>query len=128
MTVTTRSAEPDRVAESREQLRYKLPPAYTLVRVRQDGASRFSHQGHAYDISMSGMRFELDRPMEPGTHVRIRATLPGRQHLSFEASGNIVRIHDEADERGPMRMAIHFDNFASAADRERLSQYLANAA
>ena len=117
---------PFRAAESREHLRYKLPPGYTLVRVKEDGASRYTRQGHAYDISASGMRFELDRPMKPGTRVQLRATLPGMQHITFEAMGHIVRIHDDADERGPVRMAVHFDEFVGEGDAERLNGYLAD--
>ncbi len=121
--MTTTIATPDQ-PESRRDRRHKLPPAYTLVRVRKAGAPRYAWTGHAYDVSISGLRFDIDDPLEPGTEVEVRATLPGRRHISFNATGRIVRIHDESGERGPVRMAVFFDKFASDEDESRLEQYL----
>lgn len=113
-------------ANSRQTPRLKLPPMYTLIRVRPKGTKRFCWTGHIYDISAAGMRFELDAPLEPGTFIEIRAMLPGSQQTTISVSGHIVRYHDDSDERGPIRLGMIFDAFTNPADRARLIDYLHN--
>lgn len=115
-------------AEARRQPRIKVPPAYTLVRVRPEGTENYCWTGYIYDISDSGMRFELDAPVEPGTRLEVRAMLPGNEHTSFDASGMVVRIHDDEDDmHGPVRMGMFFDHFATNTDERKLKRYLINA-
>ena len=114
------------LADARNQPRTRLPAMYTLLRVRQPGSSRYQWTGHIYDISESGMRFELDKPIEPGTQVEVRAMLPGARHTTVDAAGRIVRLHAE-DEPGPARMCLKFDTFTRPIDQHKLEQYLANA-
>lgn len=111
-------------AESRQSPRLKLPPMYTLVRVRAEGEERFRWTGYIYDISSSGMRFELDNALDTGTRVEVRAMLPGSPHTTFSAVGQIVRHHDDAEELGPRRMGVSFEQFAQPTDRRRLFAYL----
>jgi hypothetical protein len=111
-------------AEARRFPRLKLPAMYTLVRVRPQGRDRFCWTGYVYDISASGMRLELDSAVEPGTAVEIRAMLPGYDQFTFQATGRVARLHDEADEPGPMRMGVAFDRFTHHADRTRLIEYI----
>ncbi len=118
------SSASDSRSETRQHPRLKLPAMYTLLRVKPVGGERFQWTGYIYDISASGMRFELDRSLEAGTKVDVRAMLPGAQHTTFHATGTVVRIHDEADERGPMRMGLSFDKFEHHADRRNLRSYL----
>lgn len=110
--------------EGRDQPRLKLPAMYTYVRARRRGDQRYRWTGHVYDISESGMRLELDEPIEFGTEVEVRAMLPGREHIVVEASGRIVRFHDEIEEPGPVRMGMMFDTFTRHLDRQRLTHYL----
>ena len=104
--------------------RLTLAAMYTLVHVRPAGTSRYPWAGHIYDISASGMRFELDEALEPGTHVDITATLPGPDHPTITATGRIVRLHGDSDEPGPVRMGMTFERFSHTADRLRLAHYL----
>lgn len=110
--------------EARQTPRLRLPAMYTLIRVRKKGKNRFNQTGYIYDISQTGMRFELDDAMEPGTEVEFRALLPGSQTTTFSAAGHLVRIHDDIDEPGPVRMAVAFDKFKTVIDREKLHDYL----
>jgi hypothetical protein len=114
-------------SESRSTPRLKLPAMYTLVRVRPVGEERYRWTGHIYDVSESGMRFELDQPIEAGTRVEVRAMLPGSSHITFNAAGHIVRLHDDCDERGPVRMGMVFERFTRQGDQLRLSDYLSGA-
>jgi c-di-GMP-binding flagellar brake protein YcgR len=114
---------PKPLPEQRQSLRVKLPAMYTLIRVRKPGEERYRWTGYIYDISASGMRFELDSEIEPGTPVDVRAMLPGARHTTISATGRIVRRHDDADEPGPVRMGMIFDRFAGL-NRRRLMDYL----
>jgi len=114
--------EPSRRAEARTQPRVPLPAMYTLLRVRPIGEARYRWTGHIYDVSLSGMRFELDATLDPGAEVEVRVMLPGTGHCTFRASGRVVRLHD--GEFGPCRMAMNFDRFQNPADRARLEAYL----
>ena len=113
-------------ANARQTPRLKLPPMYTLIRVRPRGSKRFCWTGHIYDISAAGMRFELDAPLKPGTCIEVRAMLPGSQQITINVSGHIVRYHDDPDERGPIRLCMIFDAFTKPIDRDRLIDYLHN--
>ncbi len=110
-------------AEARSNPRLKLPAMYTLLRVRQTGDQRYRWTGHIYDISQSGMRFELDAPLPAGTEVEVRGMLPGSHQVTFHAAGRIVRMHDE-EEMGPCRMGMTFTRFNHDIDRQRLNIYL----
>jgi c-di-GMP-binding flagellar brake protein YcgR len=112
-----------RTAEARGSSRLKLPAMYTLVRAKARGGSRFTWTGHIYDLSTTGMRFELDQALDPGTEIEVRAMLPGSIHTTFRATGRVVRIHDD-EWIGPTRMAMIFDHFSHSVDRQRLADYL----
>ena len=115
-------------ADSRQFARLRLPAMYTLVRVRPIGDERFSWTGYIYDISEGGMRFELDTPLDPGTSIEVRAMLPGANHMTFEAAGQVVRLHDDDEIPGPARMGMTFDHFALEEDRSRLADYIGGGA
>ena len=114
-------------AEFRAAPRYKLPAMYTLVRVRPAGTQRYRWTGYVYDISTSGMRFEIDNALAPDMPVEIHAMLPGKEQITFEAKGHIVRQHDDDFAPGPKRMGMSFDSFAFVGDQERLTTYLKQA-
>ncbi|MEM1447110.1 MAG: PilZ domain-containing protein [Planctomycetota bacterium] len=115
---------PTHKSEARRQPRLKVPAMYSLVRVRPVGADRYVWTGHIYDVSLSGMRFELDEPLQPGTQIEVRGILPGQEHITFRATGQIVRFHDDEPEPGPTRMGMVFEHFHSEVDQDRLTGYL----
>lgn len=103
----------------RRHPRVATPAMYTAVALRLVGQKRFTHEGHAYDVSEGGMQFELDRAIPAGTPVEARLELP----VSFGDStatcavtvfGNVVWA-DES-EPGPARMAVAFTRFADAVE------------
>ena len=115
-----------RGAELRTEPRHKVPPMYTLLRVRPRGTGRYCWTGYIYDISVSGMRFDLDESLPVGTEVEVRAMLPGAYHTTIRASGHVVRLHDDEGDPGPTRMGLSFDQFHHHTDRSQLSEYLTN--
>jgi hypothetical protein len=108
--------------------RFVLPVAYTPVAVRLMHDRTFDFEGHAYDLSEGGIRFELDRPVPPGTRVAMRLDLPDWADGRTAGTGiaravfafcTVVWIEDE-DEPGPVKMAAVFNEFCRAGDRDRL--------
>jgi hypothetical protein len=117
-------AAPPNVAEGRVTPRLKLPAMYTMLRAKLAGERRYRWSGHLYDISMSGLRFELDLPVPTGATIQVRAMLPGATHTTVELEGRVVRLHGEEDENGPVRMGMTIERFVGPADRRKLMDYL----
>ena len=118
-------------AERRQHPRFLLPSMYTTVAVRELDSEVFVLTGHAYDISVGGMRFEVDTPIEPGTRIAVRIELPvGRAHSwatprAVFAFANVLWLEeDDLDSTGPVRMACAFTNFCKPQDREALTHAL----
>lgn len=110
--------------DQRQHPRIKVPAMYSLIRARVVGSNRYNWTGHIYDVSLGGVRFELDMPIEPGTQLEIRGMLPGSGHTTFRAVGNVARVHSDADEQGPAIMGLQFESFQSPMDRHRLAEYI----
>lgn len=111
--------------------RFALSPMYTPVCVREIDGGGAPLEGHAYDVSEGGVRFELDRGLPAGSRVTMQITLPaGNGPIGLEAGsersvivfGNVVWQDDS--EPGPVRMALAITNFARLGDRERLLKSL----
>ena len=109
--------------DARRQPRLRVPAMYTLIRAREAGSRRYTWTGHIYDISRTGMRFELDEAIKPGTEIEVRGLLPGANHVTFRATGNVVRLHGD-EEPGPTRMAMAFTRFGQVHDEQRVDDYL----
>ncbi len=107
--------------------RYLLPSMYTSIAVRPLDMEGFQWEGHAYDISEGGMRFEIDEPIPPGSAVAMRIELPGAHSLRIAerrpvyVMANVVWLEeDDLEHPGPVRMACVFHQFVQPGDRERL--------
>ncbi len=110
--------------ELRLHERLPLEPMYTSVTVQRiDGMVLKSIEGHAYDISESGARIELDEPLYQSERIAVCLRLPGNSTSVF-ASGRVVRVHDEEDDPGARRVAVQFSRFLSAEDLARLRRYI----
>lgn len=115
-------------ADRRRFPRFRTEPMYAPIAVRLLTGETFDLEGHAYDISQGGCRFELDRGIEPGTAVAMQITLPTMHNEPGESRpvyvfANVVWIEDE-DEPGPIKMACVFSRFAIAGDEARLLGHL----
>lgn len=110
--------------EQRQHPRIKVPAMYTLVRARVVGSNKYTWTGHIYDVSLGGVRFELDMPVEVGTELELRGMLPGGEHTTFRVVGRVARVHSDADEPGPCVMGLRFESFRSPMDRHRLGAYI----
>ncbi len=111
-------------SERRRFPRFAVEPMYTPIAARLLESERFAHEGHAYDISEGGCRFELDRPIAPGTQIAMQVALPTMNNdigpgRAVFVMATVVWLEDE-DQPGPYKMAAVFNNFCRAGDRERL--------
>lgn len=122
MTSSTTRENRHPARNQRAAQRHALPMGYCRVLVRRGDLGPVM-PGHAYDLSLSGVRFELDGPLAEGTRVDVTLELPGARAATVTASGKIVRMHD-IDDIPPIRMAVQFDSFASPRDRQDLAYYL----
>ncbi|HVU62716.1 MAG TPA: PilZ domain-containing protein [Phycisphaerales bacterium] len=110
--------------------RFALEPMYTPVAVQCPEARAFDNEGHVYDISEGGVRFEADKPIKPGSPIAMQITLPNTNPREIEPGrtvfvyGKVVWLEDE-DEPGPYKMAAEFTRYAKAQDRERLLRQFA---
>ncbi len=111
----------------RRHERFVLPPMYSAATVRRvvrgAGMTMQVLEGHAYDISESGIRLELDEPLAVGEEVRVTVELPGNGG-TIAAWAEVVRVYDEIDDPGARRMALHVREFASPADHARLLAHI----
>lgn len=109
-----------RQRDRRQHDRFLLPHMYTGITVMRAAELRLEqYEGHAYDISESGVRFELDVPLPPGDAVSFQLELPGGAGM-VNGTGKIVRLFDELDDPGPRRMALAITRYATSDDRDRL--------
>ncbi len=102
--------------------RVVIVPDSTELKPRSDEAEH-SLEGHAYDVSLNGLRFELDEPLDEGTKVDVELHLPGLLR-SIRTKGRVVRVFDEDGDEGPKRMAVTFQSFDNPADASRLTAHL----
>lgn len=119
-----------RLTDRRSHPRFMLEPMYTPVAARLLDSENFDIEGAAYDISEGGLRFELDRPIAPGSKIALQITLPNLDNRdigpgrSIFVFANVIWLEDE-DDPAPYRMAAVFTHFARAGDRERLLRQFA---
>ena len=108
----------------REHDRFTVPPMYSSVTARgADDPAAPALQGHAYDLSESGVRIELDEPLASGQSVSLHLGLPFSD-ARIHARADVVWINGADDDPGPRRMALRFTGFLSESDHDRLVSYL----
>lgn len=112
-------------AEQRRYPRYEIDAMYSSVTAqRTDGSGDTAAlDGHAYDISLGGMRFELDAALPTGSRVALEVGLPGCPQ-PIRATARVVRVFSPVDDPGPRRMAVEFETFLGAS-RDMLDRHLA---
>lgn len=113
-----------RSSERRQSSRLKLAPMYTMIRVRAVADHEKKLSGHIYDVSDSGLRFELDDALPIGQTVEFNALLPGKQHTAITGRGRVVRHHNPDNDPGPVRMGLAFEHFTDKAEEQKLVTYL----
>jgi Tfp pilus assembly protein PilZ len=108
----------------RRHERFRVRPMYTAVMVQRiDGMSMTTFEGHAYDLSESGARIDVDETLSIGERIAMCLTLPGEAASIFVA-GRVVRVFDVEDDPAARRVGVQFTRFLHEGDRARLMRYL----
>jgi c-di-GMP-binding flagellar brake protein YcgR len=101
--------------ERRKRRRVAVQPMYTAVMLRVLNQRREPMEGHAVDVSESGVSVEVDSHIPPGTAVTVELTvagmgqLRGRQWPTFAAAAEVVRDASQEDfPQGPYRVGLRF--------------------
>lgn len=97
--------------EQRQTERFRLEPMLTSVEVTRAGG--MPADGHAYDISETGLRFELDEPVPAGEFVSVTLQWPGAGP-AIQVDGEVVWVHLAEDDPGPRRMGVRFTSVEPA--------------
>lgn len=108
--------------------RFLLSAAYTPVVVRTLDEKGLTLEGHSYDLSEGGLKFEVDEEIKPGTPVSVQITVPapvaaaGGGARTVTALGSVVWA--ESDEPGPVVTGAVFTCFPRDGDKESLLKHL----
>mgnify|MGYP003349381161 FL=1 len=109
--------------------RFRLETALVRVVVGAHGSTpetKGFFEGHAYDVSDSGLRLELDSALPVGTPVDVELHMPGLGS-AIHLVGRVARVFDEIDDPGPRRMGMNLSG-RTPADSERFTRLLGQAA
>lgn len=109
--------------EHRDFSRCQVPTGYCEVRIKTGPSKTCEHVGHCYDLSASGMRFELDKPLACGEEVQMQLTLNNPWQYTLTGRGQVVRYHDPG-ETGPVRMGMNFIEFDDPYARLLIDWYV----
>ena len=112
--------------DRRHHPRFTVDPMYSAITVRPVSEQRSKgadpSEGHVYEVSLGGMRFELDEPLPVGAKIEVDVVLPGIEK-PIHAQARVARVFDAVDDPGPRRMVAEFETFAAGA-RAALERYL----
>ncbi len=107
--------------ERRRHRRYAVRPMHAGVRV-WDGEGHVV-DGHLNDISVTGARFESDRPFGADERLRFEIDLPGGA-ATLRGVCRVVRQVREDEVVGDLLVAIEFIRFDTRIDAATLTRYL----
>ncbi len=125
--------EPDvsHTINRRQHERFAVSPMYTPVKARLLSEDGFTREGHAYDVSEGGIRFELDDPIEAGTPVALQIELPrgGARSQADTGPGRAVFVIAnvvwcDTEDPGPAKMAAAVTRYPREGDKQRLLRQL----
>lgn len=108
----------------RQHERFSVAPMYSSIAVRPIDQASYTEEGHAYDISETGVCFDLDRGYAPGTELAMRIDL-SEMHERDQAPNIIFVVGkvvwaDDDEVNGPVRMALSVNKYPREGDREKL--------
>jgi Tfp pilus assembly protein PilZ len=110
--------------DRRQHERFRLSPMYSPVTVQHvEGLRMQVLDGHAYDVSESGVRLELDQALQIGERVALLLQIAGEER-GIGITAQVVWVNPEEDDPGPRRMAMRFLTFSAGSDRRRLIDYI----
>lgn len=103
--------------------RRSVAAMYSAVEAKPIGGFGPTASGHIYDVSLGGVRIDLDDPVAPGTDLRLALHLPA-ESKAIRVTGTVMRVFDADDDPICQRTGVRFVAFEDAADETRLRRFL----
>ncbi len=130
--LTAQTSRACSVKEHRKRRRIALPPMYSAVVVRVLSEQAEPIEGHALNMSESGIAVELDRIVPPGSPVTVEFTVSGLGRARpndwpvFVAAAEVLR-HDDMDDfpGGPYKTALRFVKIPTMVQAQ-IARYIAS--
>jgi len=130
--ITAESSRIKSVKEHRKRRRIALPPMYSTVVVRVLSEQSEPVDGHAVNMSESGLAVELDRLVPPGSPVTVEFSVSGLGRARpdewpvFVAAAEVLR-HDDVDDfpGGPYKTALRFVRIPTIVQAQ-IARYIAS--
>lgn len=113
----------DEGTDRRRHERRTVPAMYSSVEAKPLAGSAPAALGHVYDVSLGGVRIDLDEPLVPGTDVALVLHLPAEPQ-GIHVTGTVTRVFDPDDDPICRRAGIRFKDFDAPADESRLRRFL----
>lgn len=127
MTTNTQTV-PEPSVNRRRFERFSLNAAYTPVVVRTLDSEGLTLEGHSYDLSEGGLKFEIDREIKPGTPVSVQITVPSPVAAAGGGSRTVTAlgcvVWSDTEEPGPVVTGAVFSCFPRDGDKESLLRHL----
>ena len=119
------------IRERRKRPRTMVPPMYSVVVLRVLNKRQEPLEGHALDISESGLAVQIDELVPPGSPVTVEFSLAGlgreraQSWPTFVATAEVVRNQDvEEFPNGPYHTALRFVRIPSIVQAQ-IARYIA---
>lgn len=107
--------------DRRRHRRFTVHPQYSKISVtRRDGSVV---EGHLYDVSAGGIRFDCDDRLECDEVIEFDLELPGTR-TQLKGRARIARCEEEDLPVGPWIAAAKFERFQTRFESASLSRFL----
>lgn len=107
--------------ERRRHRRFSVLPQYSRIQVTRTNGSVI--EGHVYDVSASGVRFECDDRLRLDEMVEFTIELPGST-VPLSGKAHVVRGSDEHESIGPWSAAVEIEHFQTRFQSASLARFL----
>ena len=107
--------------DRRRHRRIPVVPEYSRISLtRRDGSCI---EGHVYDVSAGGIRFESDQLLAGEEVIEFDLELPGTR-TRLNGRGRVIRCEDTDVSVGPWMTALQFERFQTQFESASLARFL----
>ena len=107
--------------ERRRHRRFAVHPQYSHLLVRRHNGTTL--EGHIHDVSVGGILFECDGPLDDGECFEFELQLPGSDS-PLRGEGSVIRGMDGEKHIGPWSTAAKFEKFETRFQAASLTRFI----
>ena len=107
--------------DRRRHRRFAVHPEYSHLKIRRKNGNAF--EGHLYDVSVGGFKFECDGILDAGECFEFEIHLPGSES-PIQGQGSVVRAIGEEQQIGPWPTAAKFEQFETRFQAASLTRFI----